>query len=55
MYTQITNISDALSFQNDLERLCGWAREWLLQFNIAKCKHLKYGSNASPYEYYMNE
>ena len=22
---------------------------------IAKCKHLKYGSNASPYEYYMNE
>ena len=33
----------------------GPCREWLLQFNIAKCKHLKYGSNASPYEYYMNE
>ena len=37
-----TSFSDALSFQNDLDRLCGWAREWLLQFNIAKCKHLKY-------------
>ena len=26
-----------------------------MQLNIAKCKHLKYGSNASSYEYYMNE
>ena len=55
IYMQITSFSDALSFQNDLDKLCGLAREWLLQFNIAKCKHLKYGSNASPYEYYMNE
>ena len=28
---------------------------WLLRFNIAKCKHLKYGTNTSPYEYYMND
>ena len=55
IYTQITSFSDALSLQNDLDRLCEWAREWLLQFNTAKCQHLKYGSNASPYEYYMNE
>ena len=26
IYTQITSFSDALSFQNDLDRLCGWAR-----------------------------
>ena len=55
IYTQITSFSDALSFQNDLDKLCGWATEWLLQFNIAKCKHLMYGSNTSPYEYYMKE
>ena len=35
IYTQITSFSDALSLQNDLDRLCEWAREWLLQFNIA--------------------
>ena len=52
---QVTSFSDALSFQNDLDKLCGWAREWLLRFNIAKCKHLKYGTNTSPYEYYMND
>ena len=55
IYRQITSFRDALSFQNDLHKLCGWAKEWLLRFNIAKCKHLKYGTNASPYEYYMND
>ena len=38
-----------------MDKLCGWDREWLLRFNIAKCKHLKYGTNASPYGYYMND
>ena len=52
---QITSFNDALSFQNDLDKLWGWAREWLLHFNIAKCKHLKYGTNTSPYEYYTND
>ena len=55
IYTQVTSFSDALSFQNDLDKLCGWAREWLLRFNIAKYKHLKYGANTSPYEYYMSD
>ena len=38
IYMQITSFIDALSFQ-------------LSCFNIAKCKHLKYCTNASPYEY----
>ena len=33
IYTQVTSFSDALSFQNDLDKLCGWAREWLLRFS----------------------
>ena len=44
----MASFSDALYIQNDLDNLCGWAREWLLHFNIVKCKHLKYGTNASP-------
>ena len=44
IYTQVTSFSDALPFQNDLDKLCGWATKWLLRFNIAKCKHLKYGT-----------
>ena len=43
IYRQITSFRDALSLQNDLDKLCGWAKEWLLRFNITKCKHLKYG------------
>ena len=54
---QTTSFSDALSFQNDLDKFCGWAREWLLCYNTAKHKHLKYDSyyNVSPYGYYMND
>ena len=55
IYTQVTSFSDVLFFQNDLDKLCGWARKWLLRFNIANCKHLKYGTNTSPYKYYMND
>ena len=29
--------------------------EWLLHFNISKCKHLKYGTITSPYEYSMDD
>ena len=53
IHTQVTSFSDALSFQNNLDKLC--AREWLFRFNIVKCKHLKYGTNTSPCEYNMND
>ena len=55
IYTQIRSFSDALSFQNDLDKLCGWSRELLLCFNIAKYKHLQYGINASSNGHYMND
>ena len=46
IYMWLTSLSDALSFQNDLDKLCGWTREWSLHFNIAKHKYLKYGTTA---------
>ena len=30
IHTQIISFSDVLSFQNGLDKLCGWAREWLI-------------------------
>ena len=41
--------------QNDMDKLCGWAREWLFRYNIAKCKHLKQGTNDSPNELILYE
>ena len=54
IYTTIT-FMEALTLQSDLDKLCNWAKEWLLRFNISKCKHLKYGSITSPYEYSMDD
>jgi len=54
-YATITSFREVLILKNDLDKLCDWAKEWLLQFNISKCKHLKYGTTASPYEYYLND
>ena len=32
IYKQITSLGDALSLQNDLDKLCDWETEWLLHF-----------------------
>ena len=55
IYKQITSFSDALSFQNDLDKLRGWARDDYCSLILLSVNTKKYGSNASPYEYYMNE
>ena len=41
--------------QNDLDKHCDWEKEWLIHFNISKCKHLKYGTTTSPYKYLIND
>ena len=57
IYTTITscNCMEALTLQSDLDKLCNWVKEWLLCFNISKCKHLKYGTITSPYEYSVDD
>ena len=55
IYSTITSFREALVLQNNLDKLCDWVKEWLIRFNISKCKHLKYGTTTSPYEYHMND
>ena len=31
------------ALQSDLDLLQGWSQQWLLNFNISKCKHLHFG------------
>ena len=33
IYTQITSFREALTLQNDLDKLCDWSKEWLLRFS----------------------
>jgi len=40
IYAAITSFGEALVLQNDLDKLCDWAKEWLIHFNIYKCKYL---------------
>ena len=37
IYATITSFREALVLQNDF---CDWAKEWLINFNISKRKHL---------------
>jgi len=55
IYATITSFRETLILQNGLDKLCDWAKEWLLRFNTSKCKHLKYGTTTSPYKYHMND
>ena len=41
IYTRITSLNSSC--------------DWVIAFSISKCKHLKYGTIISPYEYNMND
>jgi ribonuclease P/MRP protein subunit RPP40 len=51
LYRRIASEEDAIKLQEDLALLCEWSREWLMLFNVDKCKslHLGYGSKGIPY------
>ena len=44
---------DQLEFQDDLEKLGEWSEEWLLAFNVGKCKRMHMGYGNPRYQYYM--
>jgi len=39
------------SLRSDLRRLYEWSNDWLMLFNIDKCKVLYFGSNNAKYDY----
>ena len=38
LYLTIKSRNDQEIIQSDLFKLCDWSKEWLMPFNIAKCK-----------------
>ena len=55
--TKIWNIIrsevDRLSLQDDLGKLNDWSKQWLLRFNIDKCKKMRIGKQESQFAYKM--
>jgi ribonuclease P/MRP protein subunit RPP40 len=51
LYRRITSEEDVTKLQEDLATLCKWSSEWLMLFEVDKCKilHLGHGSERVPY------
>ena len=43
IFRVIRNGEDYTALQSDLDLLQRWSQQWLLNFNISKCKHLHFG------------
>ena len=41
LYSEISSINDCTRLPNDINYLFNWSETWLLQFNSAKCMHLR--------------
>jgi ribonuclease P/MRP protein subunit RPP40 len=41
----VANDEDVKTLQNDLRNLCGWSEDWLMLFNVEKCKVMHMGHN----------
>ena len=41
LYSEISSTNDCIRLQNDINYLSNWSETWLLQFNPAKCMHLR--------------
>ena len=55
IFTKVTNATDRLQLQQDLNRLCDWVDKWQMEFNIAKCKTTHIGSGNIEHEYSIRE
>lgn len=55
LYLTIKSRYDQEIIQSDLFKLCDWSKEWLLAFNIAKCKAVHYGYTYFDFNYQMKD
>jgi ribonuclease P/MRP protein subunit RPP40 len=51
LFRQVGTAEDIANLRNDLEKLMGWSKEWLMLFNVEKCKvmHIGFGNWRSRY------
>ena len=55
LYLTIKSRNDQEIIQSDLFKLCDWSKEWLMPFNIAKCKAIHYGNILFDTTYQMRD
>ena len=53
IYTCVQTVEAAMILQEDLNRLCSWSKDWLMLFNVDKCKCLHFGFNNIEFEYML--
>ena len=53
LFRTVKSIDDCNILQNDLDTLSQWTNEWLLSFNVDKCKVMYIGKNNRKLEYTM--
>ena len=54
LFRVISSENDICKLQNDLSGLCHWSKEWLMLFNIDKCKVMHIGHGNVKATYSMN-
>ena len=54
VFSVVTDIDDVNKLQNDLRNLCKWSQDWLMLFNVDKCKVMHIGNNNIKAKYEMN-
>jgi ribonuclease P/MRP protein subunit RPP40 len=52
LYRQVGTSEDIANLRNDLRKLVGWSKEWLMLFNVEKCKvmHIGFGNGKAGYK-----
>ena len=53
LFTSTESVSKREELQKDLETLDKWSDDWLLKFNVAKCKRMHLGYNNQGFDYRM--
>ena len=55
LYHNIKSVADMKELQEDIERLCKWNGDWILGFNIKKCKVISFGNIHFEIEYSLTD
>jgi len=45
VFSIVSDINDVNKLQYDLKNLCKWSEDWLMLFNVDKCKVMHFGNN----------
>ena len=53
LYTEVTKEEGGEQLQEDLDKCTEWAKQWMMEFNVAKCKVLHAGRTNRMKEYTM--